>query len=101
MCIWVWHQIEYNARVLVISCAPVWPALASSALIWIPGCAEAQQCALTDRVTSSSSLPDLLDADFDLWLSITTLQWGLRGLGIAVVRQDSQGAWAVETKGYG
>jgi hypothetical protein len=43
----------------------------------------------------------VLDASFDDWLENLTSLWGMKGLAIAVVRQQPDNTWSVETKGYG
>ena len=44
---------------------------------------------------------EVLDASFDDWLKNITSLWGMKGLAIAVVRQQPDNTWSVETKGYG
>ena len=44
---------------------------------------------------------EILDASFDDWLKNLTSLWGMKGLSIAVVRQQPNDEWSVETKGYG
>lgn len=53
------------------------------------------------------SLKDVLDDEFDAWMSKFQKEWGVVGLAISVVRRlnqsdvESEKGWSVETKGYG
>lgn len=47
-----------------------------------------------------SSERKILDEDFSTWLGNIGEEWGVQGIGIAVVRKEGE-AWNVETQGYG
>lgn len=44
---------------------------------------------------------DILDEEFNEWVYKLGVEWGMKGLAIAVVQKGQDSQWHVETKGYG